>query len=490
MCSFTVLSKKYDNNKINNKVKNRGPDYTNKVEYNNFIFYHNLLHITGKKTIQPIIKNNIVILFNGEIYNYKDLGSFNNELELLHNLYSELNTEFISKLDGEFVIIIFDFNKNEIYLISDLFGTKPLWYTINEGIMISSYKRELLDNTKDSIITKLENNSILKLDIKSLNIISINEHTKMDLNQFKNTYDDWNKAFEKAVLKRIPENNIEYMIPISSGHDSGAITSVLHKFKKKYILYSIEGGEDKKIVNKRFKLNTYKNKLFNFNNKLFENNFSYLIEEGDHNYYQSTDRAKNEYWYLVSRDCASTGLSYLLRECKKEFKNFKVILTGDGADEIYFHNSMAKGKKYGCGLQPNKFPKNLETIYPWYNLFKGTQRRFLNKTELVGGASGIECRYPFLDKNLFQEFLYLKPELKNKFYKGPIENYLKINNYPYNGSCMKLGMNPLRNITNNEEQYKIMNRILENYDKNFISDTQNEIPRRRNILYREKWILL
>ena len=299
MCSFTVLSKKYDNNKINNKVKNRGPDYTNKVEYNNFIFYHNLLHITGKKTIQPIIKNNIVILFNGEIYNYKDLGSFNNELELLHNLYSELNTEFISKLDGEFVIIIFDFNKNEIYLISDLFGTKPLWYTINEGIMISSYKRELLDNTKDSIITKLENNSILKLDIKSLNIISINEHTKMDLNQFKNTYDDWNKAFEKAVLKRIPENNIEYMIPISSGHDSGAITSVLHKFKKKYILYSIEGGEDKKIVNKRFKLNTYKNKLFNFNNKLFENNFSYLIEEGDHNYYQSTDRAKNEYWYFL-----------------------------------------------------------------------------------------------------------------------------------------------------------------------------------------------
>ena len=139
---------------------------------------------------------------------------------------------------------------------------------------------------------------------------------------------------------------------------------------------------------------------------------------------------------------------------------------------------MAKGKKYGCGLQPDKFPEKLESIYPWYNLFKGTQRRFLNKTELAGGASGIECRYPFLDKNLFQEFLYLKPELKNRFSKGPIENYLKINNYPYSVDCLKLGMSPLRQITSNGTQYKIMNNVLENYDNKFISNTQNEIPRK------------
>ena len=65
--------------------------------FNNFIFYHNLLHITGKKTIQPIIKDNIVILFNGEIYNYKDLGSFSNELDLLHNLYNRSTHHSISK---------------------------------------------------------------------------------------------------------------------------------------------------------------------------------------------------------------------------------------------------------------------------------------------------------------------------------------------------------------------------------------------------------
>ena len=490
MCSFTILSKIFDNRNVNNKVKNRGPDFTNKVEYNNFIFYHNLLHITGKMTIQPLIKDNIVILFNGEIYNYKELGIFDNELELLHNLYINLDLNFINKLDGEFVIIIFDFNKNKIIFISDLFGTKPLWYTINnEGIMISSYKIEILNNTKDSIITKLEENLILSIDMKNFKILETVNHTKMNLNQFKDTYEDWNKAFEEAVLKRIPCDEIDYMIPISSGHDSGAITCVLNKYKKKYILYSIDGGEDKNIVSERFNLNKHYNELIYFDNKLFEDNFSFLIRNGDINFYQSTDSKNNEYWYLISRDGAAIGMNHLLRLCKNKFKKFKVILTGDGADEIYFHNSLAKGKKYGCGKQPNYFPTNLEEIYPWYNLFKGTQRRFLNKSELVGGVNGIECRYPFLDKKLFQEFLYLKPELKNKFYKGPIENYLKINNYPFKNDCLKLGMNPLRDITDNKIQYKIMNNILKKYDSNFISDTQEEKPRKTNVLYREKWII-
>ena len=53
MCSFTIISKLLKNNKINNLVKNRGPDFTNIIEYKDFIFYHNLLHITGQYTIQP-----------------------------------------------------------------------------------------------------------------------------------------------------------------------------------------------------------------------------------------------------------------------------------------------------------------------------------------------------------------------------------------------------------------------------------------------------
>ena len=38
------------------------------------------------------------------------------------------------------------------------------------------------------------------------------------------------------------------------------------------------------------------------------------------------------------------------------------------------------------------------------------------KEEIIGGSHGIEQRYPFLDKEVVQEFLWLKPELKNKYF--------------------------------------------------------------------------
>ena len=53
------------------------------------------------------------------------------------------------------------------------------------------------------------------------------------------------------------------------------------------------------------------------------------------------------------------------------------------------------------------------------------------KEEYVCGAYGVEGRYPFLDKDLVQEFLYLSSDLKNKSYKSPLSNYLKKYNYPY-----------------------------------------------------------
>ena len=72
---------------------------------------------------------------------------------------------------------------------------------------------------------------------------------------------------------------------------------------------------------------------------------------------------------MIARDGAAIGLNSIIQNCKKLNPNFKVLLSGDGADEIYFHNSMALGKKYGCGFQPDFFPENLNDIYPWYNLY-------------------------------------------------------------------------------------------------------------------------
>ena len=51
--------------------------------------------------------------------------------------------------------------------------------------------------------------------------------------------------------------------------------------------------------------------------------------------------------------------------------------------------------------------------------------------EYVSGAHGVEGRYPFLDTDVIQEFLWLTPEMKNAIYKAPIHQYMQLKQYPF-----------------------------------------------------------
>ncbi|GIR20431.1 hypothetical protein CM15mP35_06920 [bacterium] len=63
--------------------------------------------------------------------------------------------------------------------------------------------------------------------------------------------------------------------------------------------------------------------------------------------------------------------------------------------------------------------------------FYGAQSSYLGKEENIGGSYGIETRYPLLDFYVVQEYISLTRKLKNKQYKSPISNFLKLHNYPY-----------------------------------------------------------
>ena len=51
--------------------------------------------------------------------------------------------------------------------------------------------------------------------------------------------------------------------------------------------------------------------------------------------------------------------------------------------------------------------------------------------EYVSGAHGVEGRYPFLDTDVIQEFLWLTPAMKNAIYKAPIHQYMQLKKYPF-----------------------------------------------------------
>ena len=124
---------------------------------------------------------------------------------------------------------------------------------------------------------------------------------------------------------------------------------------------------------------------------------------------------------------------------------YRIYLSGQGADEIISDYGFNGYKIYDHSSFGGYFPNNLEGFFPWHSFYDGTQIQYLNKEEYVAGSYGIETRYPFLDKQVVQEFLWLNSSLKNKKYKAPIDEYLSKNNYPFQKGA-KTGFQANKNL--------------------------------------------
>ena len=126
---------------LNDSQFHRGPDDSG--FYNdNFLSlgFRRLSIIDLENGNQPIIKKNIVTIYNGEIYNFVQLR--NELIELGAEFYSKSDSEVVAnaflfwgidclkKFDGMFAICFYDQNKKEIFLARDRMGIKPLHYTI------------------------------------------------------------------------------------------------------------------------------------------------------------------------------------------------------------------------------------------------------------------------------------------------------------------------------------------------------------------------
>ena len=128
MCSIlgsNLLKNDYEH--LNYHLQLRGPDNTTLIHKAGYGFLHNLLSMTGEITPQPFIEDDIVCLYNGEIYNFKEFGDYDSDGKCLIPLYKEYGNKFVKMLDGEFAIVLFDFSNGKVIISSDVFRTKPLF---------------------------------------------------------------------------------------------------------------------------------------------------------------------------------------------------------------------------------------------------------------------------------------------------------------------------------------------------------------------------
>uniref|UniRef100_A0A6M3K351 Putative asparagine synthase n=1 Tax=viral metagenome TaxID=1070528 RepID=A0A6M3K351_9ZZZZ len=233
-------------------------------------------------------------------------------------------------------------------------------------------------------------------------------------NQYKNNYTDWLKAFENSVKKRAKNG---CFMGLSSGYDSGAISNELLKQKINFKAYVVFNNENEVVLKKRLN-NISNHQVLNMDKSLYEKYYSFL---------------KGKINNKAIQDIASMGIAYMFETAKKEGRT--ICLSGQGGDEINSDYSLFPQQSTFKGKYPDE-------LYEWANFRGNMQLQYLNGLEEIAALYGIEIRYPFLDINLIQEFLWLKVRLKNNNYKAPIFKYLTKNNVPFD-KAVKKGFRPI-----------------------------------------------
>lgn len=165
MCGFTGFTGNIENkeliiNNMMNRIIHRGPDSQGIHSDNNATLGFRRLSIIGisESGSQPMYNEDgsIVIVFNGEIYNYLEIKKlliekghiFKSEAdtEVLIHLYEEKKEKMLEDLRGMFAFVIYDIKNNELFAARDFFGIKPFYYSlINNNLIFGSEIKSFLD---------------------------------------------------------------------------------------------------------------------------------------------------------------------------------------------------------------------------------------------------------------------------------------------------------------------------------------------------------
>lgn len=469
---------------------------------------------------QPLVSpsQKYVMVFNGEVYNYKELQykydildtdlRSQSDSEILAHLIEKMSIkDFASELNGMFAISIYDIENKKIYLVRDFAGIKPLFYGLSEkGLVFASqfdqiFKHDFFKtkrlrpeimkeyfglgymhapNTVFENIYQVEAGHILSYDFSSKIVEKTKYYFWKTENKFDETDDETVKMFSKIFNQTI-KNQIKADVPLatflSSGIDSTLVTAYTKKNKQDVsaFTFAVDDKElNEEVIAKQYgvflKVNHFvetvtKNELL----EIIDNHFEFMPEPfGD---YSSTPT------FLIT---------------KKAKKHAKVMLSGDGGDELFwgyprFRKSLQQAhwfkfsiflrkmiipfvrkfdKKLSYGLQifetfsdwilskqihfnhieklinipfseelsnsykfEGKHTKHNILLYLKKNEFDAHLQRTLKKVDLMSMANSIEVRVPFLDKNIIKFSNSIIPKLEIKHHINKLILKNDLNNH-------------------------------------------------------------
>jgi asparagine synthase (glutamine-hydrolysing) len=410
------------------KGKNRGPEYSKLLtsEHDKFGFHRLAINGLNDKSNQPFMINDIILICNGEIYNYKYLyelmeikSKTDSDCEVILHLYLRYGIEqTLLMLDGVFAFILYDTKNKQIYAARDPYGVRPLYQLTN-----------LNNSTTDCLIgfaselkclsgfnSICDSYSIVQFTPGTYSVFNYNNYiwsnNKQNIPYIVPSFSSPNNKFiwqcyfdniieylTKSVEKRCLTTERPIACLLSGGLDSSLITALVNEFYKsncnttstssKLETYSIglSGSEDLKYARIAANyLNTKHTEIIVTEKEMFD-----AIPEVIH--------AIESYDTTTVR--ASIG-NYLLGKYIAKNSNAKVIFNGDGSDEL-------------CGgyLYMNSCPDSIEFDKETRRLLKDIHLFDVLRSDKSISSHGLEPRTPFLDRNFVNYYLSIPPYARN-----------------------------------------------------------------------------
>ena len=398
-------------------IKHRGPDDFGVYIDTKFSLGHRRLSIIDLKTGKQPIHNetqDIWIIFNGEIYNYKELTKelekqghrfyTSSDTEAIIHAYEEYGINFVNKLNGCFSLAILDNNKKQLILARDRLGIKPLYYYFDgeklifaseiKSILQYPIKRELNYKALYYFLSfrcnPLEETIFkgIKKILPGHYLIYRNHHISLykywDL-EFKPSYRSeefyikklFNLLLDAVKLRLMAE--VPLGVYLSSGIDSGSIVGLISSMTEEPIkTFSVGFGLDENIDELR------KAKI---TAEYFGIEHKEIIVEPD-----TINLLPKIVWYANEPMSDPTSIpTYLLSEQAK--KHVTVVLTGEGADEQF-----AGYEQYKFMLLYNKYLKFIPFMKRRF-LIKLVPKKLLDlffKYSSMLGDEGLRRFYEFM----------------------------------------------------------------------------------------------
>jgi len=348
-------------NAMSRKTEHRGPD-----SFGSFIskdkkigLVHNRLSIIdlSKRSNQPMFDANkrLTIVFNGEIYNYKQLSEelsakghtfeTKSDTEVILEAYKEFGVGCVSHLDGMFAFVIYDTLDNTLFIARDRMGEKPLVYCGGDGYFVVSSEIPALLSTglikkeinKEALghyfLRNLYNvpdpltifKGVYKLKaahymiIKDCKIIRYERYWRPSFKKIKrnNELDEFRKTLSAAVESRTI-SDVPISVLLSGGVDSSSVVALIKERNVRSYSFGADSNDEelKRAKEAASRFNTSHKEVIIRPNQLK------IIGDLISIYGEPIYLLPLSYAYSIANEIRKDGV--------------KVALTGNGADELLF----------------------------------------------------------------------------------------------------------------------------------------------------------